>query len=176
MHSSPSKSPEGSPLALVAVASVELVAMVLWVGGLVVLGAIVAPTVFRGVPAPTSADVMTLVFRKFDRIAMGSSAVALLAEGLLSRVGGRVLRLDLARAFALVVAALFAIAVGAHYSPTIAELHAHGAIRGLGEDGLALERAHRMAETLAKAQLGLVLGALIALVAKLTRRPHIGGT
>ena len=51
--------PRASRWLLVGVASVYLVAVAAWAGGLVVLGAIVAPTVFGVVPAPTSADART---------------------------------------------------------------------------------------------------------------------
>ena len=38
----------------IAVATIYVLAIAAWAGGLVVLGAIVAPTVFRIVPAPTA--------------------------------------------------------------------------------------------------------------------------
>src|SRR5688572_13404979 len=85
------------------VAAIYLLALALWLGGLVVLGAIVAPTVFRIVPAPTSADAMTVVFRRFDVIAIAAGVVALVSEALFALRGPKPLRSDLVRA-------LFAIA------------------------------------------------------------------
>lgn len=59
-----------------------------WAGGLLVLGAIVAPVVFHVVPAPTSADAMTVIFRRFDRVAMGCGAALALAEVVRGRASG----------------------------------------------------------------------------------------
>ena len=157
-----------------AIGGVYLFAIVLWAGGLVVLGAIVAPTVFRIVPAPTSADAMTVVFRRFDRVVMACSAVALLCEAALARFGGRITRLDLARGLTLVLATALGLTVGAHLSPTIEALHRAGAVRGLGDGGLALERAHRLAEAAAKGELLLLTVGLALLVARLVR-PNSGG-
>ena len=57
--------------ALPAVASViGALAVAVWLGGLLVLGAIAAPLVFANVSFPQSADAMTLVFRRFDTVAM----------------------------------------------------------------------------------------------------------
>ena len=49
-----------------------------WLGGLVALGAIAAPVVFAIVPMPASADAMTVVFRRFDLVAMACAAVAIM--------------------------------------------------------------------------------------------------
>ena len=56
---------------------VTLLALSLWLGGMIVLGAVVAPIVFSVLPLPTSADAMTLVFRRFDAIAVTSAAIVL---------------------------------------------------------------------------------------------------
>src|SRR5690606_11640644 len=133
---------------------------------------IVAPTVFRNVPAPASADAMTLVFRRFDRVAMGAAAIALVCEGALAARGGRVSRLDLVRGLAVVLAGALAIAVGAHLSPTIEALHRGGAVRGLDEAGLALEQTHRLAEAAGKGQVALLFVALVLLLAKVGARPR----
>ena len=65
--------------------SLALLAAGVWLGGIVVLGAIVAPTVFGIVPAPTSADAMTVVFVSFDKIAMTAAAIVAVAEVVRSR-------------------------------------------------------------------------------------------
>ena len=163
-------------IATTAITIVYVVALALWAGGLVVLGAIVAPTVFGIVPAPTSADAMTVVFRKFDVIAISSAVVALLAEaGLawLRRRGDKTTRLDLARAGAMVVAAGLAIVEGTYLAPAIQALHRAGAIRGHGEGGLALERIHRQAESAAKAELLLLFVVLVLLLTRSVRRPSV---
>lgn len=157
------------------VAVVQLLAVALWASGLITLGAVVAPIVFRVVAAPGSADAMTLVFGRFDAIAITCAAVALVAEAAFAVRGGRVTRADVVRGATLVIAAGLTVTVGAWLSPGIADLHRSGAVRGLGEGGLALERLHRLAETLGKAQLLLLLAVFILSVAKASR-PHGGGT
>ena len=64
-----------------SIAVVQLLAVGLWASGLLTLGAVVAPIVFHVVPAPSSADAMTLVFRRFDGIAITCAAVALVSSG-----------------------------------------------------------------------------------------------
>lgn len=157
------------PRARIFVAAIYVLAIAAWAGGLVVLGAIVAPTVFRIVPAPSSADAMTVVFRKFDTVAMTSAAIALVAEATLFLKDGKATRLDLVRGGAAVLAGVLSIAVGAWLSPGIAELHQGGAVRGLNAGGIELERLHRLAETAGKGQLLLLLVVLVLLLAKLAR-------
>jgi hypothetical protein len=152
-----------------SIAVVQLLAIAFWAGGLVALGAIVAPIVFRVVPAPTSADAMTLVFRRFDAVAITCAAIALVAEAAFALRGGRVTRLDLVRGLSLAAAGGLAIVIGAWLSPGIAELHAAGAIRNLGDAGQSLERLHRLAETLAKAEIALLLLGFALAVAKAGR-------
>ena len=161
----------GSPPASVKIAAVVYVlALALWAGGLVVLGAVVAPTVFRIVPAPTSADAMTVVFRRFDVIAMTCAVVALVAEAALAFFGKKTTRLDVGRAGATVVAAVLAIVLGLWLSPAIEGLHRGGAVRGYGAAGLALERYHRLAESTAKVELVLVATATVLVLLRLARR------
>ena len=146
-------------------------ALALWAGGLVTLGAVVAPTVFGIVPAPTSADAMTVVFRRFDRIAMTCAALTLVAEALLAWCGGPRTRGDLARAAVVFLAATFASVSGLWLSPAIEALHRAGAVRGFGAAGLELERLHRIAESVAKTELAL-LALVLALVIVRARRLH----
>lgn len=152
------------------IATVYVGALALWAGGLVVLGAIVAPTVFGIVPAPTSADAMTVVFRRFDVIAMSCAVVALLAEAWLGWRGGKSTRTDLLRAGGAVVASGLAIAEGTWLSPAIARLHQEGAIRGLNEAGRMLERLHEYAERMAKTELLLLFVVLVLLISRIGRK------
>ncbi len=158
-----------SRLLVTTLAVVQLLAVALWGGGLITLGAIVAPTVFHTVHAPENADAMTLVFGRFDSVAITCAALALVAEALFALRGGRVTRADLARGVCLVVATGLAIATAAWLSPGIAALHRGGALRGVGEAGLSLERMHRLAERLAKGELMLLLAVFILSVAKAAR-------
>ena len=158
-----------NPRVRVFVAVIYVLAIAVWAGGLVVLGAIVAPSVFRIVPAPSSADAMTVVFRKFDGVAMTAAAIALVAEATLFLKDGKATRLDLVRGGAAVLAGILAIAVGAWLSPGISELHRSGAVRGLNAAGIELERLHRLAESAGKGQLLLLLVVLVLLLAKVAR-------
>ena len=155
--------------ARVVVSVIYVLAIAAWAGGLVVLGAIVAPTVFRIVPAPSSADAMTVVFRKFDGVAMTSAAIALVAEATLFLKDGKPTRLDVARGATTVLAGVLAIVVGTWLSPGISALHRGGAIRGLNEGGLELERLHRLAEAAGKGQLALLFVVLVLLLVKIAR-------
>lgn len=161
-----------NPRVRVAITTIYVLAIAVWAGGLVVLGAIVAPTVFRIVPAPSSADAMTVVFHRFDAVAMTSAAIALVAEATLFLKDGKPTRLDLARMAAVVLAGALAILVGTWLSPGIAELHRNGAVRGLNEAGLELERLHRLAESAGKGQLALLLVVLVLLLARSSKATH----
>jgi hypothetical protein len=155
----------------IAIFVVYVLSLALWAGGLVVLGAIVAPTVFGIVPAPTSADAMTVVFRKFDVVAIACAVSCLLAEALLAWRGGKSTRIDLVRGGSAVCAAGLAITEAAILSPVIRSLHESGAVRGLGEAGLRLERVHRYAELAAKTELVLLLIVLVLLVRRARTPP-----
>src|SRR5580693_2721277 len=132
--------------------SLAILAAALWLGGMLVLGAIAAPVVFHVVPAPTSADAMTVVFRRFDLVAMSSAVVVLVAEALRGLGRQRMTRLDAGRLTAAVAAAGLAIVQGTWLSPAIEALHRAGAVRGSGDLGLELEAKHHWAELDGKAQ------------------------
>lgn len=148
---------------------VTMLAVSLWLGGLVVLGTVVAPTVFRNVPPPYGADAMTLVFRRFDRIAMAAGVIGTVAEVVrlvrarrTSRAGTTSMAwLDWARGAMITAAATLALAQGLSLSPTIEGLHRSGAVRGVGAQGQALDVVHHWAERSGKAQVGLLLAYLI---------------
>lgn len=153
-----------------ATTAVAVVALALWVGGLVALGACAAPLVFRLVPAPWSGDAMGAVFRRFDAVAISCAVVVLGCEAvrLWSRqsLGLRPTLFERARGLCAIVAAVAAIYIGVDTSPKILTLHAAGAIRGLGDSGLMLEQLHRVAETLAKIE--VCFGVLLLVLHVLT--------
>lgn len=150
-------------------ASVSLLALAVWLGGLLALGAIVAPVVFSVVSMPSSADAMTIVFRRFDQVAMTCAALVLASEAMraLARVGFR--PVDHARAALCVVAAALAVFEGTHVSPRIAALHAGGAIRGLGPAGRELAHLHDIAELCGKTEVVLLVAVVVLHVVALTR-------
>jgi hypothetical protein len=148
---------------------VALFAIAVWLGGLLALGAIAAPVVFSMVPMPTAADAMTVVFRRFDLVAMTCGAVVLLSEAIRAVRRAPLARRDVARAAVSVLAAAASVVQGMHVSPRIAELHAAGVSRGLGAEGIELARLHDLAELYGQAQVILLAVAITLHVATLSR-------
>jgi uncharacterized membrane protein len=147
---------------------VALLATAVWLGGLLVLGAVVAPIVFSTVPAPVSADAMIAVFRRFDSIAMSAAACVLVVEAVRARRAA-VRRLDLARIGAALLAAALAVWEGMSLSPRIEALHRSGAIRGLGSAGMELDAIHKLART--DAQIELVLLVILVVLQAFSLAP-----
>lgn len=156
--------------------TVEAVTVAIWLGGVVVVSAVVAPVVFGMVPAPASADAMVVVFERTSRIAMTASVLALLCEVAASRLRPQVGLHDLARASVLALMAAFAIAEGAVFTPRIADLHRQGAIRGDGPLGERMENAHMGAEIAEKAQFALGIAFFGLLVAPAPTAAKPSGT
>ncbi len=155
-----------------AAAAVACLAAGTLAGGMIALGACAAPMVFKLTPAPFSGNAMGAAFARFDRIAIGASAVVL---------GAEVVRTWLARArppaivarvrrFAAILLAGAAAVMGIYVSPTINQLHERGVRRGEGEQGQLLESVHARAELLGKAEVGLAALALVLHVFTLRSR------
>jgi hypothetical protein len=161
---------DGPMLLRRVVGSVALLAIAVWLGGLVALGALVAPVIFTHVSMPWSADAMTVVFQRFDSVAMSCAAVLLLTEA--ARAVARVpfARLDHLRAALSVLAAVAAVYEGASVSPRIAALHAEGAVRGLGSAGMELSKLHDLAELLGKTEVALLVVLVVLHAVTSTRR------
>jgi hypothetical protein len=151
-------------------ASLYVGALALWVGGLVTLGAIVAPTVFRTVAAPANADAMTTVFRRFDAVAIGCAVVALGSEAAVGfLLSGAQKREDRTRILAILGASGLATLEAVWLSPSIQALHQAGAVRRVGDAGEALDRLHGIAERCAKLELFLLAIVLVLLVRRVAR-------
>jgi Domain of unknown function (DUF4149) len=152
-----------------------LLAVALWLGGLLALGAIAAPVVFARVALPASADAMTVVFRRFDVVAMGSAVVVLGAEAAMWLASAPFAALDRWRvavgALAGAIAAFEATAV----SPRIAAVHAAGFVRGVAGGGLELARLHDVAESCGKAEAALLVAVIVLHVLALSS-PAATGT
>ncbi len=132
-------------------ASAALMAWALWFGGLVALGAITAPLVFRNVPAPFNADAMTLVFRRFDGVALACATILLVRE--IAALRTTRAGLDILRAGSAVLAGALAVLEGVWLSPAIEALHRGGAVRHVGELGERLDVLHSYAEAVGKVEL-----------------------
>jgi hypothetical protein len=150
--------------------SVSLLAVSVWLGGLVALGALAAPVVFHVVPYPSNADAMTIVFRRFDLVAMACGAALLTTEAVRPALRIRLGAVDHTRAALSVVAAALAVYEGTRVSPRIAELHAGGAIRGLGATGVELAHLHDIAEACGKTQLAVLAVIVVLHVVALSSR------
>ena len=136
---------------------VSLLASAIWLGGIVVLGAIVAPVVFHETPAPSNADAMTHVFLRFDRVALVAFVLVTLAEVVRARIAPPRMWIERARLLAAALAGGLAIVQATWLSPTIAELHGRGAIRGFGELGTLLDVAHHRSELCGKSEVALLV-------------------
>jgi hypothetical protein len=147
----------------------SLLAIAVWLGGLIALGAIAAPVVFSSVPIREAADAMTLVFRRFDTVAMVCAAVLLLGEAARATGHRFFTRIDLTRAVVSVAASIAAVVQGIQISPRIAELHARGVSRGLGDAGRELARWHERAELCGQVQVVLLALAVTLHVLALSR-------
>jgi hypothetical protein len=142
-------------------ASIAVLAVGVWVGGMVALGACAAPFVFRLTPAPFSGYAMGAAFARFDRIALAAAALLLAAEvvrtwatlGRARTVAARIRRL------AAIVMAGAAAYLALSLTPQIGAMHRAGVHRGVGAEGAALDAIHARAELVGKAEvlLGVVL-------------------
>src|SRR5580658_10162943 len=109
--------------------TLALVATSVWLGGILVLGAIVAPIVFTTIPRPEAVEAMTSVFQRFDLVAVGSVAVIVATEvwravagrSVFSRAGGPawIGRLDVARMLVGVVGAALVLTEAVWITPAI---------------------------------------------------------
>ena len=142
--------------------SLAILAAAMWLGGMLTLGAVAAPVVFHVVPAPYNADAMTVVFRRFDVIAMTCAALVLLSEAVRGAAARSFSRLDAARLAAAVLAGAAAIVQGVWLSPAIEGLHRAGAMRGVGPLGQELDSLHNLATKSGSAQ-ALLLAVLLVL-------------
>ncbi len=154
--------------------TVAVIALGLWGGGLIALGACAAPLVFGLTPYPFSADAMGAVFARFDKIAVVAAIVVLGCEVVRSlldtkRMGmpRRVRLLARARRYLTMLAALLSIYGATQLTPEILRLHHADVRRGVGPDGELLEQLHRRAELVGKAVVplaALLIGLHVATV------------
>lgn len=142
--------------------TVAVMALGLWAGGLIALGACAAPFVFERTPYPWSGHAMGAAFQRFDRIAIGCAVIVLGAEVVrtivaLRRRPARALWARLRRYGAIVLAAA-AVYSGLRLTPEILRLHEAGERRLPGN---ALDVVHAQAELVGK---GIVILAAFLIV------------
>ena len=138
------------------------VSLVLWSGGLMLMGALVARHVFlgSGLPREAAAAVMAPLFLGFDRW-IGVLMLMLIAGEFL-RVGARPRTPGMFGISAVLL--LAAVCLGAvsilQVDPQIEILRRAGVHRGVGDEGMRFERLHRRSEAFAKGQVVVCLGLL----------------
>lgn len=142
----------GASYAARACATAGILAAALWFGGLSALGAVVAPII-----APNYPDAMTVLFRRFDKVAMTCAAIVLVTEAIRVVLKERVAMLEAARIGAAAIAGGLAVWVGMVLSPKIEALHQAGGTRAGGDLAAEFHSVHVLAETLAKIELALVV-------------------
>ena len=153
---------------------IATLAVALWLGGMLALGAFAAPEVFGQLPRETAGSVMGAIFGKFDSLVLVVAGLLLVAEAVRLVLEGTRGKLGLARlavAGALVVLALLsALWLG----PAINDLFEAGVRRGVGDDGADMDRLHHLAELLGKVAFFLA-AVWITLGILLHRRAVAGG-
>jgi len=156
-------------------AAVGALAAGVWAGGMIALGVCAAPFVFRLTPDPYSGNAMSAAFARFDQIALGAAVVLLAAEvGRTWAAGprGRTIFVRVRRMLAMLMAAGAAY-IGLSLTPRITQMHLDGVRRMVGPEGALLERVHKQAEAVGKAE--VVMGIALVLLHVFTlnvRRPE----
>jgi hypothetical protein len=162
---------------LLALDLLALTAVLAYSGGLLALGAIVAPTVFRSGIAG-AADVMTTIFTRFDRVAIALVLSGLTAEALsVALRGGPLSRVRIARGALIVLFSLTVAVQSGALSPTIARMHREGVTRNVGPRGAEFDRVHQWSSRVGKLAVLLALAFVAAtLLDRSASRNHGDGS
>ena len=147
--SSTERSPRLAHLAVIAEV-VSTLAVALWLGGMLALGAFAAPEVFAQLSREVAGSVMGAIFAKFDRMVLALVGVLLVSEGVRAFVEGVRGKLQLARLGTMLVLVGLALTSALWLGPSINELFEQGVRRGVGDAGMRMDRLHDMATTLGK--------------------------
>ncbi|HYC90442.1 MAG TPA: DUF4149 domain-containing protein [Thermoanaerobaculia bacterium] len=138
--------------------------LALWLGGVVVLGALVAPALFRSLPRLEAGTIFGKALRKFARLRLGALVVTILAAGIKHALWERTPTLWISLRWAalgiLAAAVLYEIAYleralearRVHLTPEMAEDH---------PQRKAFNVLHKRAEGLMKASLVAALAAML---------------
>ncbi len=148
-----------------AITIVAVLAFAMIAGGMVALGAVAAPVVFK-LPDPLSGNTMGATFARFDSVAITCALIGLGAEVVRTLIGLKIPGnggwLPRVRRYLAILLALGTLYVGLHLSPQIMAAYQGGVRRGVGAEGEQLERTHKRAESVGKGVVGLAVS-LIAL-------------
>lgn len=141
----------------------EITGLAIWIGGMLTLGALVAPTVFNTVePFEAAGEVMTLIFRKFNGglvyVCIFLAGIGYVGKCFLTPKTGRPRWIEGCFLAVMMVSAIY---IGAILGPRIQELREiknADASNSLAQT--AFDRGHRLSERLFSLNLLLGLGVL----------------
>lgn len=123
-----------------------LIAVAVWVGAMVLLGAVVAPVVFSTLPRPQAGDLMNQLFPAYYRVGLLCGAVALVTGGIQAYLGRRWGTLRFWLTGLMVVSTLYAgFVVTPHAQSVRAQLLAGGEKAQRARLQQAFRRDHQLA-------------------------------
>lgn len=138
--------------------------LALWIGGTIVLGALVAPALFRALPRPQAGGIFGPTLRRFARLRLGALIATVAAAGMKHAVWERTSSLWISLRWAalgvLAAAVLYEIA---YLEPKLEARRVH-LTPEMGEDHperRAFNALHRRAEGLMKASLVAAIAAML---------------
>lgn len=154
------------PIRLTIAKTLTLISLAVMVGGILVMGAIVAPYLFKaGLSHAQAALIMSELFSRFDCVLIGTMVFLVIGEllqtGWLKATQKKaVVIVRQALSILLVSTLLYGIFV---MHPQIESYHKAGIKRGVGAEGQMFDRTHCNSETLMKADLALAVAMLVAI-------------
>ena len=138
--------------------------LALWIGGTIVLGALVAPALFRALPRPQAGAIFGPTLRRFARLRLGALIATIAAAGVKHAIWERTSSLWISLRWAalgvLAAAVLYEIA---YLEPKLEARRVH-LTPEMGEDHperRAFNALHRRAEGLMKASLVAAIAAML---------------
>jgi len=140
------------------------VGLAIWIGGTIVLGALVAPALFRALPRPQAGGIFGPTLRRFARLRLGALIATILAAGVKHALWENTATVWIAiRWVALGFLAAAVLYELAYLEPRLEARRVH-LTPDMGEDHperRAFHVLHRRAESLMKASLVAALAAML---------------
>ncbi len=135
--------------------SIQYLGLALMVGGILVVGAFVAPVIFKIFPREDAGAALTVIFRRLDILLLIALGGVLLGEALRMASGLVPMTSILAYARYIVLAGLTVMMLISTFqvNPKIEKMQKAGIHPGGSPEGLAFIKTHKLSEQLAKAEL-----------------------
>jgi hypothetical protein len=149
--------------------------LALMAGGMLALGAVAAPLVFKSLPREAAAPLMASIFRHYDLVLLGALGLTLLGEML--RIASRQMlwhpKVAMVRGLILLSLTGMLLYSTTGVNPQIAALNRAGVHRNLQtEEGRHFERLHKLSEKLYK--LSLLCSVCLILLTPFAGKPIRG--